>query len=61
MENENDFDKNEISDLEQQQFIEYQALITHQIEVLNDVYKTIDSETLQKKIREKLINLIDCL
>jgi hypothetical protein len=63
MENENDFDpsKDEASEFEQEQFIEYQALVTHQIEVLNEVYKTIDSEVLQKKIREKLVTLIDAL
>lgn len=51
----------EPTEFEHQQFMECQGLITYQIEVLNEVYKTIDSETLQKKIREKLINLIDCL
>lgn len=51
----------EPTELEHQQFMECQGLITHQIEVLNEVYKTIDSESIQKKIREKMLYLIDCL
>lgn len=41
--------------------MDYQMLLTEQVRVLRDVYETIDSEILQTKIKNKIVELIDLM
>lgn len=57
-----DFDSTEPTEREHQEFMEYQIMLTEQIKVLKECYGTFaDSETIQKKCKNKIVELIDLL